>query len=225
MASSPFVETFPALAAIAGLRHGFLLRSPEIDVDTDRETALDRLEPFQTGLLTGLGIDRSRLATGEQVHGNTVAAVDTPPPARVHFPDTDGLVTPLAGQFIGVWVADCGAVFLADPVKRVCGVVHSGKKGTELGIATEAISRMAARYGSSPSDLVVQLAPCIRPPAYEVDFAARIVADCIIAAGVPAPQVHDCGTCTTSDLYRYYSYRAEKGRTGRMFAVIGWPEN
>jgi polyphenol oxidase len=27
--------------------------------------------------------------------------------------------------------------------------------------------------------------------------------------------------CTACDLHRYYSYRAEKGKTGRMLALIG----
>ena len=91
----------------------------------------------------------------------------------------------------------------------------------KLGIAPEAIRMMQERYGSEPADLVVQIAPCIRPPAYEVDFAKWVVEGCE-AAGVPATQIHDCETCTTSDPDRYYSYRVEKGKTGRLFAVIGW---
>ena len=35
-------------------------------------------------------------------------------------------------------------------------------------------------------------------------------------------EVHDPGTCTSRDLRRYYSYRAEKGQTGRLLAVLGW---
>ena len=139
------------------------------------------------------------------------------------FPETDGLATATTGQYLGIFVADCGAVFLADPVKRACAVVHSGKKGTELGIAPEAIRVMQEKYGSRAEDIVVQLAPCIRPPVYEIDFAAQIVEDCI-AVGVPTEQVHDCGVCTSSDLDRYYSYRIEMGQTGRLFAVIGWKE-
>jgi copper oxidase (laccase) domain-containing protein len=64
---------------------------------------------------------------------------------------------------------------------------------------------------------VVQLSPCIRPPHYEIDFAAEIVRQCR-ELGVTA--VHDCGVCTACDLARYYSYRAEKGRTGRMLAFL-----
>jgi copper oxidase (laccase) domain-containing protein len=77
---------------------------------------------------------------------------------------------------------------------------------------------MRRHFGSNPRDLVVQLSPCIRPPHYEIDFAAEIVSQCR-AAGVM--EIHDSGVCTACDLHRYYSYRAEKGKTGRMLALIG----
>lgn len=221
MSSSPHLETFPALSALKGLVHGFILRSPEIEVDTDRETALARLEPYFDAQLDLLGIRREHLATGDQVHDCRLAVIDSEHPSASHFPDTDGLLTATPGQFLGVYVADCGAVFIVDPVKRACAVVHSGKKGTELGIAPKAITLMQEAYGSEPEDLIVQLAPCIRPPAYDIDFAAQIMRDCV-RVGVPEVQVIDCGTCTSSDLARYYSYRVEKGKTGRHFALIGW---
>ncbi|MFT5470790.1 MAG: copper oxidase (laccase) domain-containing protein, partial [Verrucomicrobiales bacterium] len=63
--------------------------------------------------------------------------------------------------------------------------------------------------------------PCIRPPAYEIDFAAQIRLDCL-AAGIPDSQFHDDGQCTSRDLEKYYSYRVEKGKTGRMLALIGY---
>ena len=222
MSSHTFIETFPNLSVLDGLVHGFILRHPEIDVKTDRDEALARLESHHITQLAELGVERDHLATGGQVHGKSVAVVDGDP-SSLMFPDTDGLVTAIAGQFLGIYVADCGAVFIVDPVQRACCVVHSGKKGSELGIAAEAISLMKENYGSDPADLIVQVAPCIRPPAYEIDFAAQIV-DACVAAGVPAGQIHDCGICTTSDPDRYYSYRMEKGKTGRLFGVIGWKE-
>ena len=76
---------------------------------------------------------------------------------------------------------------------------------------------MREQFGSVPRDLVVQLSPCIRPPHYEVDFAAEIVRQ-VRGAGVE--KVHDSGRCTACDLARYYSYRAEKARTGRMLALL-----
>ena len=76
--------------------------------------------------------------------------------------------------------------------------------------------------GSRASDLVLQLGPCIRPPHYEIDFAAEILRQSR-ELGVTA--VHDSGVCTACDLERYYSYRAEKGRTGRMLAFLALREN
>ncbi len=220
--ANEFIETFPALSELPGLVHGFILRNPDIDVKTDRDAALARLTGHYHQCVESIGIPLTNLATGQQVHGNNLAICDGEGfPNNQLFPDTDGLLTSTAGQFLGVYVADCGAVMIADPVNRACAVVHSGRKGTELQIAPRSILMMQEEYGSDPADMVVQLAPCIRPPTYEVDFAADIVQNCI-DAGVPESQVHDCGTCTTSDPDRYYSYRIEMGKTGRLFAVIGW---
>ena len=76
---------------------------------------------------------------------------------------------------------------------------------------------MAASFGSQAADLVVQLSPCIRPPHYEVEIAPRIIEQCR-SRGVT--RIHDSGVCTACDLGSYYSYRAEKGRTGRMLALL-----
>lgn len=226
MSPPPPLETFPALDALPGLVHGFVLRHPAIDVDTDREIALSRLAShYEEALEDCLAVEFSDLWTGEQVHDCRIAHCnsgdDTPAPESRHWSDTDGLITGRSGHYLGIYVADCCAVYLVDPVNRACALVHSGKKGTELGIAPRALSQMQERFGSDPARMIVQLSPCIRPPAYEIDFAARIRSDCA-AAGVPERQIHDPGTCTSRDLKRYYSYRAEKGRTGRHLAVLGW---
>ncbi len=219
--SFPKLETFSALASLPGLVHGFVLRHPGIDVRTDRDLALERLREHHADTIADdLGVALEQTCFGDQVHGNAIAECD-PPDAPRCWPGTDGLITATAGRFLGIYVADCCAVYLVDPVRRACGLVHSGKKGTELGIAPRAISLMGERYGSRPEDLVVQLSPCIRPPAYEIDFAAAIRRDCE-TAGVPADRIHDPGTCTSRDLSRYYSYRTESGKTGRHLAILGW---
>jgi copper oxidase (laccase) domain-containing protein len=129
----------------------------------------------------------------------------------------DGLITRDPKVVLGIHVADCCAVFLVDPQQSAVGLVHSGKKGTELNIVGIAVQKMAAEFGTRPADLVAQLSPCIRPPYYEVDFAADIVRN-LMRSGVG--QVFDSGQNTGADLERYYSYRMEKGRTGRMLALL-----
>jgi YfiH family protein len=156
--------------------------------------------------------------TVEQVHGNQIAIIDVVPNTEKEFQGADGLITNQPGVLLGIHVADCCAVYIVDPKTPAAGLVHSGKKGTELGIARRAIQEMARHFGSEPQDLIVQLSPCIRPPHYEVDFAAEIVRQCRSAV---VKQIHDTGVCTACNLERYYSYRAEKGRTGRMLALLG----
>ncbi len=208
-------ETFPALAALPFLRAAFLQRSPDIDVRTDRETALQRLWSVQRATADELGFRGMPFATAEQVHGHIIAPMDgnTPTPA----PGADGLITATPRLCLAIYVADCAAVFLADKHARAIALVHSGKKGTELGIVPQAIALLQERHGIAPADLVVQVAPCIRPPHYEIDFAAEIVGQ---ARAAGAYDVHDCGTCTASDPEKYYSYRREKGRTGRLLALM-----
>jgi len=141
-----------------------------------------------------------------------------PPNRRKEFPGCDGIITNQRGIALGIYVADCCAVYIVDRTTPAIGLVHSGRKGTELGVVTNTMERMIDRFGSDPANMVVQLSPCIRPPHYEVDFAAEIIRQCH-ALGVQ--KIHDSGICTACDVDRYYSYRAEKGKTGRMLALIG----
>lgn len=213
-AAAPF-ETFPALNAVPGIGHAFTGRVPGIDVAVDREAALQRLDAAHTAARTQLALGTKHFVVGEQVHGCAVAVVDARTPLPVA--GVDGLITADAGVCLGVYVADCGPIFLVEPQRRVIALLHSGRKGTELAIATVAIERMVREFGCEPARMVAQLGPCIRPPHYETDFAAAILTQCR-AAGVT--QVHDCGTCTATHRDRYYSYRAERGRTGRMLALF-----
>jgi purine-nucleoside/S-methyl-5'-thioadenosine phosphorylase / adenosine deaminase len=215
----PF-EKFPALNAIGICRHVFTQRIPGIDVSHDKAEVLNRLETAHREIRSAIGIGDWPVFTAEQIHGNKIAVIGSCSRDTVgrEFPGCDGIITNQRGIALGIYVADCCAVYIVDPEAPAIGLVHSGRKGTELGVATNAITQMIDRFGSEPQTMVVQLSPCIRPPHYEIDFAAEIVRQCR-ALGVK--EIHDCGVCTACDLDRYYSYRAEKGKTGRMLALIG----
>jgi len=207
--------TFPSLG---NLPHRLTLRHPSIDVDGERAEVLERLGPWHSEIVGELGYPVAALRTAEQVHGREVAIVDAASPAT--SAGADGLITNDPSVLLGIYVADCGVIYLADRKTGSIGLVHSGKKGTELGIVAHAIELMSEAFGSQPSDIVAQLGPCIRPPAYEVDFAADLRAQCL-QAGIAPANLHDCGVCTSSDPERFYSYRLEKGRTGRMLGLLG----
>jgi copper oxidase (laccase) domain-containing protein len=210
----PLVERFPALDELEDVQHGFVLRVPGLDVRANREMALQRLEEYHQLARRSFGTRHFCLA--EQVHGNSVAAVtaDSAPKSR----RVDALITRDPQVLLGIYVADCCAVFLVDSRRSAIGLVHSGKKGTGMNIVGAAIQKMAMEYGTVPADLVAQLSACIRPPFYEVDFAANIVQS-LKRSGVR--QIFDSGENTAANLERYYSYRMEKGQTGRMLALLG----
>jgi polyphenol oxidase len=207
------VQRFPALQDLTVIQHGFTLRVPGLDVKTDRATALERISSYHRTVLQGLGPRALRIA--EQIHGNGVAVVDRGSPEKAS--GVDALITNDPEVVLGIYVADCCAIYFVDPLKGVIGIAHSGRKGTEQNIAGVMVERMVAGFGSAPEDLVVQLSPCIRPPFYEVDFAAQIVIQ-LQAGGVR--QIYDSGENTGADFGRFYSYRMEKGSTGRMLAFL-----
>jgi copper oxidase (laccase) domain-containing protein len=227
----PF-EQFPALSAIGICRHVFTQRIPGIDVADDKADVRRRLDGAHREIRDAIGVSDWPLFTAEQIHGNKIAVIDEVGSAlradRGHrgaaslpgreFPGFDGIITNQRSVALGIYVADCCAVYIVDPKTPAIGLVHSGRKGTEFGVVTNAIREMIDRFDSDPAAMIVQLSPCIRLPHYEVDFAADIIRQCR-ALGIQ--QIHDSGICTACDLDRYYSYRAEKGRTGRMLAVIG----
>lgn len=212
------VEFFPALKATASIRHAFIVRIPGIDVSADKAEALKALDGVHREARREIGIADWPLLTAQQVHGDKIAVVDHSVSKSQEFSGCDGLITNQRKIALGIHVADCCAVYIVDPKTPAIALVHSGKKGTELAIASKAIQQMGQHFGSNPADLIVQLSPCIRPSHYEIDFAATIVEQ-LRDAGVK--QIHDNGVCTACDLDRYYSYRAEKGKTGRMLALLG----
>ena len=212
------LEYFPALAAIPSVLHGFVTRIPGIDVSHDKAEVLRRLDEVHRQYRNEIGMKDWPLLTAQQIHSDKIAVIDKPFAENHEFAGCDGLITDQKQIALGIHVADCAAVYIVDPKTPAIGLVHSGKKGTALAIAAKAIQQMHERFGSAAADLIVQLSPCIRPPHYELDFAANIVEQ-VRDAGVK--QIHDSGVCTACDVGRYYSYRAEKGKTGRMLALLG----
>ena len=212
------VEQFPAIDASGVCRHVFTQRSRGIDVSHDKAEALSRLDAVHREIRGSIGMGGWPLLTAEQIHGKKVVIVNRPVESDRHFAGCDGFITNQRRIALGIHVADCCAIYLVDPKTPAVGLVHSGRKGTELGVASNAITQMVECFGSEPGELIVQLSPCIRPPHYEIDFAAEIIEQCR-AQGVL--KIHDRGVCTACDLDRYYSYRAEKGKTGRMLALLG----
>ncbi len=210
------VHPLDCLQACSRVRAVFLGRTPGVDTEASREVVLERLAGPHAEALQRAGFDPALLRTAEQVHGAQVAVVDRRSP-REPAPGADALVTGDPAVVLGIHVADCAAVYLADRQGRAVALIHSGRRGTSLGIGPAAVEVLRHSFGCEPESLVAVISPCVRGCCYDSDFAVEISAQ-LRAAGVS--EVHDAGVCTGCRTDLYYSYRVERGRTGRMLAAL-----
>lgn len=199
---------------------------------TDRSANLENLRAHLTGV--------PQIVTAQQVHGASVAAVETAEPPANPIPGCDALLTQSAGVAVVVRSADCLPLFLWDPVRQAGGVVHAGWRGLAQFLPIRAVNALRTRYHSRPEDLRVAIGPAIHRCCYEVgeEFAAsfgpfvrrqdgRWTCDLIgytvqqlLSTGVRASHLRDSGLCTACDTGRWYSVRREGDATGRMLSFL-----
>ena len=152
----------------------------------------------------------------------------------------DALVTDVPGVALGVLVADCVPVLLADPVSGAAGVAHAGRRGLAAGIVQRTVGSLVA-LGARPEDLRAAVGPAAGGCCYEVpeqlraEVAAAVEGSSSITTwGTPsldlpagaAAVLRDLGVrdvqrlplCTVTDR-RFYSYRRD-GVIGRFAGVV-----
>lgn len=210
------------LQAIPGIRAAWIGRDPKIHITGGRDQAMQQLRPHHEAEVARFAPPTATWWRAEQVHGNSVALIPSSsqtiaPDGLPIVPGVDGLITGEPAMVLTIYVADCGAIWLADRKTRAIGLLHSGKMGTASNILKMALQQMNHHFGTRPDDVTAVLGPCIRPPDYEVDFAAEIAAQ---ARRAHIGNFIDCGLNTASDPANFYSYRKEMGITGRMMALI-----
>jgi YfiH family protein len=186
-----------------------------------------------------------------QVHGTTVVTV--PPDVDADGagagdgrldpggePEADALVTSQVGVPVGVLVADCLPVLLADHAARVAAVAHAGRRGLLAGVLLRVVQAMTAA-GARPGSIRATVGPAAGGCCYEVppdmqeaavaalpelratttwgtralDLRAGAVAQ-LRALGLAA--VTTTGGCTIED-ESFYSFRRCR-QTGRFAGVV-----
>jgi len=124
-------------------------------------------------IAAALEVPERHLITCYQIHSDD-AVVATRPWTRDNAPHADAIVTKIPGLAIGVSVADCGPILLADGEAGVIGAVHAGWKGALTGVLETTIAKME-ELGARCSHITAAIGPLIRQSSYEVgpEFVAR----------------------------------------------------
>jgi copper oxidase (laccase) domain-containing protein len=209
------IESVQALEGTPGIEAHFIGRIPGLSISVERSEAMALLAPQHHRILQQSGLENFPLVTAEQIHGKEIAIVTGATTSAIQ--GVDALITCIRALTLGIYVADCAPVWIVAHDGSAGALVHAGKKGTELGIVPLVIEKLLKITELDSQDLIVVIGPCIRPPCYEIDFAARI-REQARACGVL--DIHDREICTACHPELYYSYRKEKGLTGRMLATL-----
>lgn len=198
----------------------FITRIPGVPTTTDRAAVIAALTPMHEDVLKEGGIAVKMLRRAQQVHGNKVALVGD---IGCSYP-VEGVDALFCGGkadcCLGIYVADCAAVWIYDTVSQSRALIHSGKQGTLQNIVGETLKSMYKVLGVHAENCLAVISPCIRPPHYEVDIVTMIKQE-LEEAGIAPGNITDSGLDTAADLDTFYSYRIEKGNTGRMLALFG----
>ena len=171
--TSPPTLASPLLAALTGVRHGFLTRQGGVStglydsLNLGPGSADDPAAVMENRrrAASAFGVGPQRLNVCYQVHSTLVAAADAPwGEAR---PRADGVVATQAGLICGALAADCAPVLLADAEARVVGAVHAGWRGALAGVIEAGVAAMVSQ-GAQRERIVAAVGPCIARASYEV---------------------------------------------------------
>lgn len=217
------------------LNTGGTVGDPRENVITNRER-----------IFAAMGLDVDSIYDVWQVHSDHVVISNTPRSLDQPHEKADAILTQNPNVTLFMRFADCVPILLYDPVEQVVGLVHAGWMGTVNKIALKTIKVMKEHLGCQPENIFAGIGPSIGVDHYVVqDDVAEKVSEAFGAsakellkanttsfhfdlwqanrlllqqAGVYAIEL--AGECTACDTIRWYSHRAERGKTGRFGALI-----
>jgi len=161
----------------------------------------------------------------------------------------DAMITNEPGIYLMSFYADCIPVYFFDPINRAVGMAHSGWKGTMNKIVVNTVEAMRKEFNTAANELQIFIGPGIANCCFEIqpDLLAKVKTEfsgfhaiinyrqngsiswdlqetnsqLLVQAGVNPLNISICKLCTACHADSFYSYRREKGDTGRMGALIG----
>lgn len=180
-----------------------------------------------------------------QVHSSEVVCAQAPRGDAAHV-RADAIFTDRPEVTLMMRFADCVPILLADPSRRVVGLVHAGWVGTVNFVVRAAVETMIEHYGSTPAEIYAGIGPSIGAHHYPVgpevveqvqaSFGAQAesllptsgeavqfdlwAANRLILEQAGVTKIETAEICTACHLEDWFSHRGEAGKTGRFGAII-----
>lgn len=121
----------------------------------------------------GMRVTPDDLLLIRQVHEAHVAAASPSRERPWSRPAADIIVSDDPTAAIGVRVADCVPVLLAEETGRAVAAIHAGWRGTARRAVIAGVEAMWERFGVRPQRLIAAVGPSIGPCCYEVGEDTR----------------------------------------------------
>ena len=237
-------QQFPELIAIESNRHGGISKSPytSLNLGLFTEDNPENVQENRTRFFESLGIKTSRVAHSHQIHRDKILKVTR----CKAYEGYDAMITINKNSYMSVTVADCTPILIYDAKNQAVAAIHAGWKGTVADITAKTIQMMQVEFNTNPADCYAYVGTCIDESSFEVgekvaelfgyefkklvksgkkvkffvDLKKANTAQ-LIKCGVPENQIEISSFSTVLDNKDYFSHRKEKGKTGRMMALIG----
>lgn len=190
-----------------------------------------------------IGISENKIAKVNQVHGNNIIIAEKCGNLGIG----DGLITEACDIFLCGTFADCISILVFEPERQLVGLFHAGWKGVLKEIAVRGIENICKLYNVQPDNLLVGISPHIKQCCYVVKkdtaylfnqkFLKKIdnehwklnientIIGQLLDVGIKEKNIETSDFCTSCNEDMFFSYRRDKGKTGRMLAVIGIKSN
>lgn len=195
-----------------------------------------------------INIDPKLTASCHLIHGRDVLVATSNSLPDLFNHKADAVITREPGLTLTMRFADCTPLLFYDPVTVSIGLAHAGWRGTMLNVMGAVVEKMTRHFGTRPADLRVVIGPSIGPCCYQVGDdvyqAAKAAfadpqslfvknergmtfdmwqANLVQARLAGVENVIVSRLCTACNTDKFFSHRAEKGKTGRFGAFLGIP--
>ncbi|MGD9818533.1 MAG: peptidoglycan editing factor PgeF [Desulfomonilaceae bacterium] len=117
-------------------------------------------------LARNLQIEQSKIICINQIHGSKILSAGD---VQKGNDRGDAIISTEVGYYPSVKTADCQAILIIDPIKKISVAVHAGWRGTVQRITHKVIWELQSKFECNPVNMIAALGPSIGACCYEVD--------------------------------------------------------